>query len=191
MIAAARERIKTFIDAWQSRRGLDPRVIHGLDSDKELLTADIRALLDATALQTRERIPNDVLDKLWMAAHLHADDSGLWKLRDYGEKVQDEYAARNPVPAWQTGEPPVPKGKEREFIVAVRRKSNGKVYVFAATFANQYANDMSDRDGGEFIADGWYNKGLDMSHEFDSVYEPMLEAGDAVEGWQELPKWTE
>ncbi|MFM0165703.1 hypothetical protein PQR39_35405 [Paraburkholderia sediminicola] len=94
--------------------------------------------------------------------------------------------------SWQAGIPPVKKGDTQELIVAVRRKSvQGRVFVFAATYANQHDDDMCTRDGGEFIADGWYHCGLDMSGQFNVVYEPMLEDGDEVAGWQELPKWSE
>ncbi|HVM93422.1 MAG TPA: hypothetical protein VMT67_11455 [Terriglobales bacterium] len=97
--------------------------------------------------------------------------------------------------AWQMGTPPVPEGKCWEFIIAVRRaQSNppGKVAVFSANFANKFTDDgcLSDRSGDEFIADGWYVCGLDMSGEYNEVFEPIgLSEGDEIVGWQELPKW--
>jgi hypothetical protein len=39
------KRVKTFLDAYEKRRGLHSEVIHGVDHDKELLVSDLRALL--------------------------------------------------------------------------------------------------------------------------------------------------
>jgi hypothetical protein len=44
-------RVNTFVNAYATRRGLDPNVIHGLDSDKELRVDDLRALLAAAVLE--------------------------------------------------------------------------------------------------------------------------------------------
>lgn len=108
------------------------------------------------------------------------------------------YAMFAGVPAWQTGMPPVPAGKVREFIVAVRRapyrNQPSKVFVFSANYANNYTDDdnLHDRDGESFNADGWYHEAFDLSGEFDQVYQKVCEegSGDEVIGWQELPKWT-
>ena len=137
-------------------------------------------------------IPEIVLDKLWQGACLssyHPDGDQRFKLLNYGRAVVTETLAR--LPGWQSGNPDIPKGTEREFIVAVRRKYNGKVFVFGATFAHHYENDMHTDEGNEFIADGWYHQGLDSSGEFDRVYRPILDHGDEVVGWQHLPKWSE
>jgi hypothetical protein len=102
-----------------------------------------------------------------------------------------------PPTSWQTGAPPVPEGKCWEYIIAVRRaQSNppGKVAVFSANYANKFTDDgcLSDRSGDEFIADGWYVCGLDMSGEYNEVYEPIgLNEGDEIVGWQALPKWSD
>ena len=76
-------------------------------------------------------IPGIVLDKLWQGACLssyHPDGDQRFKLLNYGRAVVTEALAR--LPGWQPGNPDIPKGTEREFIVAVRRKYNGKVFVF-------------------------------------------------------------
>ena len=98
---------------------------------------------------------------------------------------------------WRTDPPPVPEGKCQEFIIAVRRTQSippGKVFVFAANYANNFTDDgsLSGRDGDDFTAHGWYLCGLDTSGEFDEVYEGIsLNEGDEIVGWQELPKWQE
>ncbi|WP_321878433.1 Lar family restriction alleviation protein [Paraburkholderia bannensis] len=103
-------------------------------------------------------------------------------------------AAQAPISAWQTGTPPVPEGECHEFIIAVRRVAVDKTLVYSANYANKFTDDgiLSDRDGEEFVANGWYHIGLDMSGEFNEVYEAIdLSDGDAVVGWQELPKWSD
>lgn len=106
-------------------------------------------------------------------------------------------AAQAPSSGWQTGTPQVPEGKCREFIIAVRRvqsKPPGNIFVFSASYANNFTDDgcLSGRDGDEFVAQGWYVCGLDMSGEFNEVYEPIgLGDGDEIVGWQELPKWSD
>jgi hypothetical protein len=139
-------------------------------------------------------IPEIVLDKLWQGAGLssyHPDGDQRFKLLNYGRDTVAETLARIPS-GWNAGDPPVPKGRTQEFIVAVRRKSSAeRVFVFAATYANEYDDDLSTRDGDGFIAHGWFNVGPDGSGEFDSFYEPMLERGDEVVGWQHLPKWDQ
>lgn len=47
---AAIQRVAAFVTTWQKRRGLDPRVIHGLDSDKELLVDDLIQLVRAARI---------------------------------------------------------------------------------------------------------------------------------------------
>jgi hypothetical protein len=148
-------------------------------------------------LTMSEIVPEAVLDKLWMGAFLssyHPNGDQRHKLLNYGRSVATETLARNPVPAWQTGNPDIPKGKEREFIVAVRRKHRSEPFVFPATYANEFTDDdgLSTRDGGAYVANGWHLTGLDMSGEFNNVYEPLaLNDGDEVVGWQALPKWSE
>lgn len=104
-------------------------------------------------------------------------------------------AARASEATWRTGEPPVAEGKAEEFILAVRRKNSGnRVFVFSATYANQFTDDgcLSGRDGDECIANGWHLVGLDTSGEFDQVYEAVaLSEGDEILGWQPLPKWID
>jgi hypothetical protein len=44
------QRVAKFVSVWQTRRGLDPKVIHGLDSDKELLVDDLIQLVRAARI---------------------------------------------------------------------------------------------------------------------------------------------
>ena len=93
--------------------------------------------------------------------------------------------------AWQTGTPPVKENEYQQFIIAVRRAHDlSKVFVTTACYANNYNNDdLHDRDGNPYVADGWYDLGLDASGEFNDLFMPALNLGDVLMGWQELPKW--
>lgn len=119
------------------------------------------------------------------------------KLREWADQLAaiPSDAAQAPMTTWQTGTPNVPKGKAREFIVAIRRaQSGGKVFVFSATYANEFSDDgaLHDRDGEEFIATGWFYVGLDISGEFHETYSPLqLNKSDEIVGWQNLPKWND
>lgn len=91
---------------------------------------------------------------------------------------------------WQTGVPPTKEDDSDFYIVAVRRANNSeKVFVFCAAYANNYSNEMRDRDGNEFVANGWFDVTDDPSGEFSELFTPILEAGDEVVGWQPLPKY--
>jgi hypothetical protein len=109
-----------------------------------------------------------------------------------GYPVEQHEAAPTDARAhWKTGSPPTKDGEHREYIVAVRRAHDKRrVFVFAASHANNYADDLRDQDGKEFIADGWYDIGEDPSGEFNTLFTPTLGPDDEVLGWQELPKWS-
>jgi hypothetical protein len=127
-----------------------------------------------------------MLRKMWNGAEVQQwiDDC----LKPLFQERHFSFHCDTPTP-WQIGNPRISEGSEREFIVAVRRKHNEKTYVVSATFANKYDDEMIDRDGETFIADGWFTCGADMSGEVSSVYAPLLESGDEVLGWQSLPIW--
>lgn len=92
---------------------------------------------------------------------------------------------------WKTGTPLVKKNDYTEFIVAVRRShSPDRVVVRSAFYANDYSEEIRDRDGNPYTADGWYDMGHDTTGEFNDLFMPMLHPGDEVLGWQELPKWN-
>lgn len=143
-----------------------------------------------------ELIPERVLDKLWQGAFLssyHPEGDQRFKLLNYGRAVVAETIARIPS-GWHTGNPDIPKGTECEFIVAVLRKHRSKPFVFSAQYANEYTDDDSieDRDGKALTLSGWYLCGLDMSGEFNNVYEKLtINEGDEIVGWQPLPTWGE
>jgi hypothetical protein len=96
-------------------------------------------------------------------------------------------------PVWRKGDPILLPNQCRHFIVAVRRATlPEKVFVTSAYYANQYTDDeLRDRNGDEYIADGWYTIGHDMSGEYSDLYMPLLNPGDEVVGWQEFPQWSE
>lgn len=108
--------------------------------------------------------------------------------------LRDESAQPAPSPAderaaWQTGVPSVKEGSYAGFIVACRRKHDGKVYMFEANYANQYAEELRDDDGEEFTAHGWYDVAQDIHGEYSSVFSKTCGEGDEIIGWQPLPKW--
>jgi len=86
--------------------------------------------------------------------------------------------------------PDVKEGEEEEVIVCVRRASNGKSYVFAARFLNQYPlhsewNPDAD-DEGMFLATGWHD--VKESADYDGLYSPLIDTeGDEVTHWMPLP----
>lgn len=49
-MSEAHERVTAFVDAWESCRGLDPEVIHGINGENELRVSDLRALLSTNAV---------------------------------------------------------------------------------------------------------------------------------------------
>ncbi|WP_236870698.1 hypothetical protein [Burkholderia pseudomallei] len=104
---------------------------------------------------------------------------------------QHEAATVDARARWKTGTPPTKDGEHNEYIVAVRRAyDKRRVFVFAASHANNYDDELRDPDGNEFIADGWYDIGEDPSGEFNTLFTPTLGPDDEVLGWQELPKWS-
>lgn len=106
---------------------------------------------------------------------------------------------------WHDGSeiPPVRQRSEQEFIVAVRRASNGKVYSFAASYLNatplQYdwgcprGNDEDKckectYDGCPTT--GWYR--LTGNDGDGGSYESLhMGAGDVLLGWRTVPSWDE
>lgn len=154
----------------------------------------LQRALDGAQADSVEHIPERVLDQLMHASGVtvyHPAGSQQHMLYGFARKVEDEFLARNPGPAWQPGNPKIADGTERTFNVAVRRGHNKKVYVVSATYANQYDNDMHEREGEPFIANGWYVTGIDMGGEYDSIYEALCGPHDEVAGWQEMPTWSE
>ncbi|WP_334021350.1 hypothetical protein [Burkholderia orbicola] len=142
------------------------------------------------AMARAMNVATDGHDRYW-TGYVRSATAALRALRKLhpAPSPADERAAT----AWQTGTPPTKAGDYDEYIVAVRRKAvPGRVFVFASNYANDYGKEeLSDQDGSEYIADGWYTIGHDTSGEFDSLFMPMLEPGDEVIGWQSLPKWDD
>lgn len=104
---------------------------------------------------------------------------------------------------WKPGTeiPPVTKGSESEFVVAVRRASSGKVYSFSASYLNAFP--LEYRDGcpkGNDVniacegcddgcpTTGWfYQTGEDGdSSQYNSLH---LGDGDELVGWRHIPQW--
>lgn len=78
---------------------------------------------------------------------------------------------------WNTGDPDVRLRSVRGFIVAVQRQGFGEPFIFEA----YYANELQISTDGEFLAKGWYQKGL------GAKYYKLLRTGDVLRGWMELP----
>lgn len=105
---------------------------------------------------------------------------------------------------WHPGTeiPPIERGSETEFVVAVRRGRNSKVYSFAASYLNAYP--LEYRDGcpkGKDVniacegcddgcpTTGWfYQTGEDgESYQYNSLL--SLNSGDEIVGWRNIPQW--
>lgn len=100
--------------------------------------------------------------------------------------------------------PDVPKGADKWFNVAVRRKHSSKVYVMPACYANDYPlwhNDPDDRignrwshrvvneyecDDSDVLATGWFSPRASNS-DSSCVYECLLEPDDELIGWLQMP----
>jgi len=94
--------------------------------------------------------------------------------------------------------PPVAHGSEGEFIVAVRRARNGKVYSFAATYLNGYRLryeyecpdgekcQTCDEDGHPTT--GWFRETGDDG-EGSRYHAVSLDEGDEFLGWRNVPQW--
>ena len=95
--------------------------------------------------------------------------------------------------------PDIKNGCETEFIVAVRRGHNGKVYSFAASYLNayplryEYECPKGDGCSGEGCDDGCPTTGwfYQTGEDGDSTqYNPLhLKDGDELVGWRNVPQW--
>lgn len=97
--------------------------------------------------------------------------------------------------------PPVKPGNNREFVVAIRRAKNGKVYSFAAYYLNAYrleyrdgCPDVESCPGPDQCDDGCPTTGWFTSigdDDYDYLFQNLyLEKDDKVMGWCELPQWS-
>ncbi|WP_321852711.1 hypothetical protein [Burkholderia diffusa] len=157
----------------------------------------LRKLLAASPVEQPAAAPIDVQAYRDIAAlAAYAEGSKSAEIVNAMRRVMCWLNAPAPSPvderaAWQTGAPPVKEGSYAGFIVACRRKHDGKVYVFEANYANQYAEELRDDDGEEFTAHGWYDVAQDIHGEYSSVFSKTCGEGDEIIGWQPLPKWSE
>jgi hypothetical protein len=99
--------------------------------------------------------------------------------------------------------PPVKRGNEKAYIIAVRRAHNGKVTSFPALYLNTLELQYNDGQcphcpGGDKCridqgydgcpVTGWFD--WTLSDDCDGrQYEPVLTKGDKIEGWTEVPQW--
>jgi len=123
-------------------------------------------------------------------------------------RIVDKYRRAHPPAVarrdWRDGSeiPPVPKGQEREYIVAVFRTSSGKVYSFSSSYLNAMPLQYDDcpigneASGCSACTDdgcpttGWfYLTGNDGD---GGSYQSLdLKDGDKIMGWREIPKWED
>lgn len=75
----------------------------------------------------------------------------------------------------------------KEYIVAVQRK-DGKTYVFAAYYLNEYRLLTDDDDCPEdgVPTSGWFIEMAD-DWEYDTAWHSILNEGDRVTHWMPLP----
>lgn len=84
--------------------------------------------------------------------------------------------------------PDQPNDSDEQLIVAVKRASNGKTYVFAASFLNKkelYSEEEDADEEGRIYATGWYE--LRDDPEYETAWYKILEVGDEVTHWMPLP----
>lgn len=98
--------------------------------------------------------------------------------------------------SWHPGTeiPPVARGTEGEFIVAVFRAGNSKVYSFAASYLNElplyHPNGCDECDGERDGCPGCPVTGWFFATEEGGYYTSVnLEGGDELLGWRNIPQW--
>lgn len=97
--------------------------------------------------------------------------------------------------------PEISAGSMREFIIAVKRARNGKVYSFGATYLNAYPLNYEDCPKGRDALErcegcddgcpttGWFGvEGNDDGEHFQTLY---MDKGDEFLGWRNVPQWPE
>jgi hypothetical protein len=123
------------------------------------------------------------------AARMYDKDAGTFAT--YPQPAQDAWRAPDEIP-------PVERGQEVEFIIAVQRKS-GKIYSFAASYLNTSPLRYEDGcpKGKDDICDGcedgcpttgWYSTTGDDGD--GKRYDPLwLGPEDKIIGWRDVPQW--
>lgn len=105
---------------------------------------------------------------------------------------------------WKDGDiiPEVRSGQSKEFIVAVRRAHNGKVYSFAADYLNacrlryEYGCPKeSEGCRGDDCEDGcpttgWFSPTGDED-DGRTYHALSLRDGDKLVGWRDVPQWSD
>jgi len=157
--------------------------LNALDVDSEAHAALSKFIIEcgvSTVLtDERENCPNCYADREDSIGCADCDGTGT---------IAREVAAQAgqvAVPGWVSVDerlPSVPVNSDRQFIIACQR-TNGKTYVFAASYLN--ALELDSNDDGESIFTGWHTEGEHA--EYSSWYEPVCQAGEKVTHWQELP----
>lgn len=157
------------------------------------LLAPIRASLTAHAGEPTDEQMEQIADAIWGAQKKRLPMSAAI---EFARAV----LALSPPPlvapvgdaGWISAEgqlPDVPVGGKREFIVAVKRRHNGKTYVFSADYLNAHllctSEDDCPEDGTPFT--GWFHERSDDSGEFDTCFMPVLSEGDVLTHFQPLP----
>lgn len=79
--------------------------------------------------------------------------------------------------------PPTPPGEEDFFIVAVRRAQSGKVWSYPAIYIRDFT--LTYCGGEEREETGWFT--AEANGEESSNYYPLLQPGDELIGWREVP----
>lgn len=127
-------------------------------------------------------------------------DHDAGNLRSLAEPNHQPHAVSQ---GWHDGVtiPPVERGREKEYVVAVFRQHSGKVYTFAASYLNAYPlvyqDECPNGDGcdGNGCDDGcpttgWFRLTGDDG-EAETYVSLNIRKGDRLMGWRELPQWEE
>ncbi len=94
--------------------------------------------------------------------------------------------------------PPTPAGEEAEYLAALRRKGQQKVFTIAARHLNAFPLDFED-GCGDCPDDGTHDEGCPTtgwysaeSHsDYAAMYNRLLYSGDELVAWAEIPNYVE
>lgn len=143
--------------------------------------------------------------RVLLAEMAHTDDGDVYGACLFGlaavNALPDLIARVERAEKWNVGTvtPRIDVGWEREFVVAVKRAHNGKVYSFAASYLNAYPlryeyecpkGEGCPRDGCEdgCPTTGWFRLTGDDGE--GRLYQQLeLNEGDELLGWRDVPQW--
>lgn len=79
--------------------------------------------------------------------------------------------------------PGIPLGTERNFIVAIRRARNGKIYSFPALYLNAFPLDFEDSEEWEKPTTGWFSAEANDDGDGSRYSQLHFDPGDEFLAW--------